>query len=338
VLTEGRAGDDAQLLELAGALDWPVDVLELQGNSNWQLVRDRIADLLGFGGPPLRLPAEAPARWPDLVLAIAGRSVSTARRIVRASGGRTRIVHLGRPVASLAGFDLVITTPQYGLPERDNVLLTPLPFCPPRDSSEPPDLGAAEAFASLPRPWTALLVGGDSGSYRLTARSVERLLATARAATADGGSVLVTTSPRTPAHAMRAVREATPDRGFFYEFERDDPNNPYAAMLALADKFVVTGESASMIAEAVSTGRPVEIVPLDERPLARALVRSHRALKRSPLGPLLDALCARGLWMPPRDLGAIHEALAEGQARRGAAGEAQRVVERIRALAGGAGS
>jgi mitochondrial fission protein ELM1 len=334
VLTEGRAGDDAQVLELAAALDWPVRVLELRNNSNWHLVIDRIVDWMGPGRAPVRLPADAPAQWPDLVLAIAGRSVSTARRIVHASGGRTRSVHLGRPVADLASFDLVITTPQYGLPERDNVVVTPLPFCTPPAPCDGEPV-AAERFRDLPRPWTALLVGGDSGSYQLGAASVARLLDAARAATQRGGSVLVTTSPRTPEPAAISLGAALPERNFFYQFRRDDPQNPYSAMLALADRFVVTGESASLIAEAVSTGRPVEIVALEEKRFAGALVRAHRWLKRGPLASLLDRLCARGLWMPPRDLGAIHAALEAAQARRASPCDSERVLGRIRALASG---
>ena len=332
VLTEGRAGDDAQLLALAAALGWSVRVLELHNNSNWHLVLDRVADWLGAGRRPVRLPADTPAEWPDLVLAIAGRSVSTTRRIVEASGGRTRSVHLGRPVADLSRFDLVITTPQYGLPERENVVVTPLPFCAP-PPARADGSGRAEPFQHLPRPWTALLVGGDSGSYRLGARGVERLADAARAATARGGSVLVTTSPRTPERATDTLAAALPERSFLYRFQRDDPDNPYAAILDLADRFVVTGESASLIAEAMATGRPIEIVALEEKPFARLLVRTHRWLKRGPFASLLDGLCARGLWMPPRDLGAIHAALAALPAGGAFRAETERVLGRVRALA-----
>lgn len=330
VLTEGRAGDDGQLLRLADALGGEQTPLALRDNTNWHLVLDRLYDLLGWARAPLRLPANAPAQWPDLVLAIAGRSVSTVRRIVAASGGTTRAVHLGRPVADLATFDLVVTTPQYGLPARPNVVHTALPFAPP---VAPPQGGAEDApFGGLPRPWTAVLVGGDSGSYRVGEQSAQRLIAACHKATADGGSVLVSTSPRTPEAVGRAVREALPERSYFYGFVRDDPDNPYAALLAFADRFVVTGESASLIAEAAAMERPVEIVPVEERPLARFLVRAHRALKRSPLGPMLDRLCARGLWVPPRDLEAVHEAFAARDAATGGRAELESVLERIRAV------
>ena len=324
VLTEGRAGDDSQLLHLAEALGESTTVLELRGNTNWHLVVDRFWDLLGLGRRPLRLPLDAPAEWPDLVLAIAGRSVSTARRIVKASGGETKAVHLGRPVANLNHFDLVVTTPQYGLPEHPGVLHTPLPFVP--EVARPSLVPEGLPFAGLPRPWTAVLVGGDSGSYRIGTRSIERLQQAITDATRSGGSVLVTTSPRTSDRAIRALRGALPERAYFYEFQRNDPGNPYISILSLADRFVVTGESASLIAEAASTGRPVEILPVEERGVAKVLVRGHRWLKGSALGPVLNAMCARGLWMPPRDLAAVHRAAAaEGGAR-----ELDRIVRRVR--------
>ena len=128
VLTEGRAGDNAQVLALARALELPYRVLTLEGNSPPQMILDRIIDFLGLDRKPRRLPADTPHAWPDLVIAIAGGSVSTVRRVVRASGGTTRSVQLGRPVASLGRFDLVVTTPQYGIPEAPNVLNAALPF------------------------------------------------------------------------------------------------------------------------------------------------------------------------------------------------------------------
>ena len=333
ILTEGRAGDDAQIERLADALGWPTRVLELVGNTVPRLVLDRIQDWLGLDRSPARLPRNAPDEWPDLVIGIAGASVSTARRIVRASGGRTRSVQLGRPVARLDRFDLVITTPQYGLPDAPNVVRTPLPFCAPVARSAGP---GAVPFADRPRPWTAMLVGGESGSYRLGRPSLERLVAAARSSAGGGGTLLVTTSPRTPAGTAERLAKLLPEGSFVYDFVRGDPENPYSAMLRLADSFIVTGESASLVAEAMSTGRPVQIVPLEAKALAAGLVRLHGVLERGPLGPLLDWLCALGLWIPPRDLGAVHRAVDRQSAAAlqpdWVARESDRVVSRVRAL------
>src|SRR5262249_56104476 len=70
--------------------------------------------------------------WPDLVLAASRRSVPVARWIRARSGGRTKLVHLLHAMAPLDLFDLVITTPQYRLPDRPTLLHLPPPPHPTR--------------------------------------------------------------------------------------------------------------------------------------------------------------------------------------------------------------
>ena len=334
VLTEGRAGDNAQVIALARALELPFRVLALEGNTVPRMILDRIEDFLGLDRKPLRLPADAPEAWPDLVIGIAGGSVSTVRRVVHVSGGVTHSVQLGRPVASLRCFDLVVTTPQYGLPEAPNVLNARLPFG--ITTSDPEHTAFwSEKLSKMPRPWTALLVGGNSGSYRLGNEAFKRIVETATRAVSRGGSILATTSPRTPSFVADALREALPAPNFVHAYEPGDPSNPYSAFLDLADHFVVTGESASMIADAVKTRRSVEIVILDPRWLSRLLVGLHRSATRLA-GGLTRALTLRGLWVPPRDLEAFHERLftveAAGGCDAASPTDDQRVLARVRAL------
>jgi mitochondrial fission protein ELM1 len=335
-LTEGRAGDNAQVVALARALELPYRILTLEGNSVPHMILDRICDFLGLDRKPRRLPADTPKAWPDLVIAIAGGSVSSVRRIVSASGGATRSVQLGRPVASLGAFDLVVTTPQYGIPEAPNVLNAALPFGTAAQDQEH-TAAWAEKLEQMPRPWTAVLVGGDSGSYRLGDEAFKRIVETATRARSNGGSILATTSPRTPGFVADALRKALPAPNFVHTFEPGNRSNPYPAFLTLADRFVVTGESASMIADAVKTRRCVEIVPLEPKRLSRLLVASHRLATRLA-GGLTRSLILRGLWVPPRDLEAFHERLfnGDGEAVAGLASgsptDDQRVLARVRAL------
>src|SRR5262249_34163155 len=101
--------------------------------------------------------------WPDLVIAAGRRNAPVARWIRRRSGGRTKLVHIGRPWAPVRWFDLVITTPQYGVPWRPNVLINAAPL-----HSVTPERLAAAAVAwdarlrALLRPWIALIVGGPT--------------------------------------------------------------------------------------------------------------------------------------------------------------------------------
>ena len=75
--------------------------------------------------------------WPDLVVAAGKRTVPITLWIKAASGGRTKLIQIGRPRAALAHFDLVISTPQYGLPKEPNVIELVLPFTSPEPVSRP---------------------------------------------------------------------------------------------------------------------------------------------------------------------------------------------------------
>jgi hypothetical protein len=177
--------------------------------------------------------------------------------------------------------------------------------------------GAAWAprLSGLPRPFTALFVGGNSATYRLDAETAARLGAAASAAAAAaGGTLLVSTSPRTSAAAAAAVVNAVTCRNVIYRWKAGDPDNPYHAFLALADRFIVTADSASLLVEACLMGKPVEIFswPMRRGPLLRLkewLWRRYGRNARGVLAVTLDRLVDWGLLKPPRDFAALHRDL-----------------------------
>lgn len=319
LLLGARAGDRAQVeilgVAVARALGWDWAARRIATNGLF-----RIPNLL-LGATLLSLDASKSDRlgppWPDLVIASGRRSVPAARWIRRQSGGRTRLVHIGRPWAPLSWFDLIVTTPQYQLPRRPNVLRNVLPLGP----LDPAKLTAAAIrwkprFAALPRPWIAVLVGGSSRPYRLDAAAAGRLAEDADAlARVLEGSVLATTSPRTPAAAADVLEAGLTAPHFLHRW-RPGADNPYPAYLALADRFVVTGDSASMLAEACAAAAArddqVHIFELPQRPDLR--LRMAGAIRRLAtahpwLRAAYDRLVAVGLITSTRDMAAFHAAL-----------------------------
>jgi mitochondrial fission protein ELM1 len=78
-----------------------------------------------------------------------------------------------------------------------------------------------------------------------------------RTIVAQGFSVMATPSRRTPPELLEAVRVGLGGaRGFVWDGLGE---NPYLALLALADAVLVTGDSANMVSEATATGSPVHI-------------------------------------------------------------------------------
>ena len=247
--------------------------------------------------------------WPDLVLFGGGRSVVDAWRIRNASGGHSRLVCIGRPAAALTAFDLVLTTPQYRLPQHPRVLHLPLPFHDPRQSVREPG-AIPDDLASLRRPWVGVLLGGDSGSYRWNEKAARRL-----AEELDGlarrcrASLAISTSPRTPAVLLDTIEAGMSSPNHVYRWRADDRANPLSAILSEASAFVVTADSASMLAEACATGRPVASQAPPLRLRARLLRRQWL-----PGRNWRERATAAGWWIPARDMHRIHTGLA-GQGR-----------------------
>jgi mitochondrial fission protein ELM1 len=296
LLTSYRAGDNAQVLGLAEALGWPFEIKRLRFRKTEfltnRLLGSTLAGMIADGSSALTPP------WPDLVIS-AGRRNEPVARWIREQSRRsaatrpTRLVHLGRPWADPRHFDLIVTTPQYRVPARPNVLTIDAPL----HRVTAPRLAEAAArwapkLASFPRPWIAILVGGSSPPYVFDAAMARELAAQANdLARQSGASLLVTTSPRTGADAVSALRPALLAPCFFHEWTADPEANPFLGFLALADAFIVTGESMSMAAEACSTGKPVYLFdmgwgwsamrqPDHSHPAATRTLRERLAPKR----------------------------------------------------------
>jgi mitochondrial fission protein ELM1 len=307
-LGQGAGGND-QLQGLARALKWPFDVKRLRYNALNYIPNP----LLGASCMTVDRARSDPlaAPWPDVVIAASRRAAPVARWIKRQSQGRTRLIHLLHTQAPLRHFDLVVTMPQYRLPVRPNVLHKLLPLNAP-DAQQLREAAAAwqPRLADLPRPRIAVLVGGDSSTYHMSAVIAAELGARASAAArAAGGSLLITTSPRTPREAAAALLRAVdcPKHVYLWHEHRGN-DNPYHAYLALADRLIVTADSASQLAEACASGRPIELFDWPSR--RRWLQRVLDPLRVLPgMTALHTAAVAAGLIKPRRDFRAFHQAL-----------------------------
>ena len=159
-------------------------------------------------------------------------------------------------------------------------------------------------------PRIALIVGGNSSSYELDAATASRLGREASAAARSlGGSLLISTTPRTPAESADALFSHVDVPAYRYRWQPNDSRNPYFAFLALADRFIVTVDSASVPVEACATGRPVAVFEWPRRPSHTAWVKG--LTERPPLRAIHRSLIDWGLIKPARDFDAYHRMLRE---------------------------
>jgi mitochondrial fission protein ELM1 len=310
VLLGTRHGDNQQLLSIASALNVPFRTIALSFN----LAATLPPAMLGAGRLSWRSQTPLAAPWPRLLLAAGRKSVPAARWIRRQSLGRTRLVHVNRPWAPLSWFDLVITTPQYALPQRPNVVCNLMPLLPPV-SERPPGNALPSGAAELPRPWTVVLVGGSSRPYELSRAAAASLAGVVNARVRElGGTAWVLDSPRTPDAAMTALEQALGVPSHISRWR--DGHRLYATLLGVADGFIVTADSASMLTEALLTGRPVTPFKLPVKPDWRwRLAAAWRAAAdRKPSSMVARGFAAAvdlGLLSSVRDLGLLHRALED---------------------------
>jgi mitochondrial fission protein ELM1 len=289
-----KQGENAQVLALGEALGWPFEIKRLVYTPYEMVVNLPVLNTLAGVVESKSSPLTAP--WPDIVISAGRRNEPVCRWIRQTADKPVRLVHLGRPWASCESFDLVITTPQYRLPEHPKVLQNELPLHRVTDVKLAQEAAKwALRLAHLPRPYITVLAGGHSGPHAFDKKAGRRLARRANAMAAEtGGSILVTTSARTPKATADALLSAIDRPAFTYRWSPDSIENPFYGLLALADTIVVTGDSVSMIAEACATGKPVYLFDTDE---GRA---SMRASASDFTSPVLDRFARR--WRKPAHL------------------------------------
>jgi mitochondrial fission protein ELM1 len=261
VMTDGKAGMEVQCVGLAEALGFEPRVKRIQVTKPWRWLPPRLVpDPLGAIGP--KRDRLAPP-WPEMLIASGRQTVAPAMAIRHASGGRTFTVQIQNPVVDPARFDLVVA-PRHDRLTGPNVIQTIGGLN--RITEARLRAAAAKfgpAFAHLPRPLIAVALGGSNRAYRFT-RAIARRLGEdlARLCRAEGVGLLITASRRTDPSIVALLRAAL--NGCAAEIWDGEAENPYLGYLALAEAFVVTGDSVNMVCEAATTGKPAD------RPSSRA--------------------------------------------------------------------
>lgn len=356
LLTGGKAGDDAQARLLASALEVAVEEKPLLFKPAYVVGKPWFR--ASFSHLAAGVDHQLTPPWPELVITIGRRPAMAALEMKKRSEGSAKIVLLGRP-RHRSGFDLVVSPAQFLVSESPEICRVPWPFLAPDKVRV---AKAAQAwkhrFDALPRPLTAILVGGATVPFSLGARAARALCEKVRTSTNREGCLYFCTSRRSSRALVDALRKGVAERPRqerLYVWSAADEENPYLALLGLADRFVVTGDSLSMMLEVAQLSKPLALFlpPHGLRPrslLARGsrpfLYRWDEDAQRFEPRGVTNALFALGCINYARDLGAIHHqllssgraaVLGEGFASRPEPLELQigRVVERVNGLMGG---
>jgi len=259
VLSNGLVGMDNQSVGLAEALGLTCVKKLIVPTFPWTKLPPNLwlspLKFLDASSDPLLPP------WPDVVIGTGRLSVAVAVAIKKASGGKTVNIRIQHPGMSMRQFDLVIT-PQHDHCRGENVIESLGAV----NHVTQAKLDAAEKkfasqFGHLPRPLTAVLLGGTNKSYVIDTAFAnsfaDKLIAALKQ---SGGTLLITPSRRTDVAALQTLRERLAGHSAIIWDGLGE--NPYFGYLALADYIIVTADSVNLASEASFTGKPVFVVGL----------------------------------------------------------------------------
>jgi mitochondrial fission protein ELM1 len=206
--------------------------------------------------------------WPDLVIASGRRAAMVARYIKRKNPDKCSLVHIMYPgPEAVNDFDII------AVPNHDNLMrgakniikVIGVPHNVDRDQLSRASLIWNDEFSNFKTPIVGLILGGATKRRGFTQQMAMKLACqTANLVNSLGGSLVITTSPRTGpllTNLLNCLSEKNIKPAFIYDWQSDDvhTDNPYLGILDSADHLIVTGESTSMCSEACATDNIVHI-------------------------------------------------------------------------------
>ena len=252
-MTEGIAGTENQCIGVAEALGMRPVIKRIHLREPWKSLSPYLGMETWWAFDPLIYPP-----WPDILIAGGRKSIAVSRYIKKMSNEQTFTVQLQDPRIRPGNFDLV-AVPAHDPLRGKNVIVT---AATPNRITDQKLKRAHEQFkdllSPLPAPRVAVLIGGNSKTHKMSEQTVDTLIQQLKALKAG---LMITVSRRTPANFREKLRAALHgDSIYFWDGEGE---NPYFGFLAYADYIIATNDSASMLSEAATTGKPLYTINLE---------------------------------------------------------------------------
>ncbi len=350
VLCDERPETTAQALALAESLGWPYERKDLRFEGASSSNSDPES--------PLPIPA-----FPDVVISAGGACAKQAQSIREQDLGRTRLVHVGCDGGESADqFDAVVTPAYAHLWPHPNRVESIAPLTRAGDKSLTCSGDAAEdLFADIPGPHVVLLVD-SSATGRLEAAALQQMASDVNnLAVRLGATAVAAVGSKLGSREYQSLGRGLEDEARVRRMDLAADPNALLAVIAGAERVVVSGNHGSLVAQAAASASCLEIYPIEEHQfwlMDRTRVWVEEVANTRPLNARgtarpqqgLEYLCARlieqGRVIPRSKPNELHQELyRRGIARpfgatadRGAPGErlrdADEVARRVRALLG----
>lgn len=245
ILSDGRMGHLNQSLAFAKYLNVSYEVVSVTFKHKWLKVLSYILDRIGIYSDKL-FAVQIDKKY-DMVVGT-GSATSYATKVL-AQKMHTKSVAMMLPRGYRYDFDILFAQSHDNPPKQENIIEIPANF----SYVEPKGLYQTQKRS------IGIVIGGDNKLFTMSKEKLQEQLDFIKEYY-TGYEIAVTTSPRT----SKEIELLVSSYGFDYEviFSKH-PINPIPDFLAQCETVFITGDSTSMISEAVSYGKSnVVVLPL----------------------------------------------------------------------------
>jgi mitochondrial fission protein ELM1 len=129
-----------------------------------------------------------------------------------------------------------------------------------------------EKLSSFTSPFISLMVGGDTKHKTFDEKKLGTMVSNLSKKVKEiGGTLLVSSSRRTNEKCIDAIEKNLNCKNYFFKWHQDIKSNPYYSFLFKSSLVIITGESISMICEALTLKKSVLLYKPEE-----SLEQKHR--------------------------------------------------------------
>jgi len=263
ILGDERPGTVSQSIALAEELKMPYEIVDLKYSKLAKIPNIFFSKSLMRLDKNSRQIVEKIKDFPKFIISAGRKSATIANYLKSRSQGKSKIIQIMNPNMDLRKFDAVI------LPYHDGIFCEKLPniintIGAITKVNEEKILQEKGRFAALFETNRSckivLMLGGSSKKTNFSEENAINLgKIVSQIAKNMNAKLFVLNSRRSGAKITQNLLSNLDCDHEIFDWEKLQGQNPYLASLAIADFFIITGDSVSMISECCSTGKPVYI-------------------------------------------------------------------------------
>lgn len=263
ILGDERPGTVSQSIALAAELKIPYEIVDLKYNKLAKIPNIFFSESLMRLEKNSRQIIQKISDFPTLIISAGRKSATIASHLKLKSKGKSKIIQIMNPNMNFLKFDAII------LPYHDGIFSQNHPNIINTIGSitkvnEEKILQEKEKFAALfqtNRDYKiVLMLGGGSKKTKFTTQNAINLGKIVSVIAKNmNAKLFVLNSRRSGAELTQSLVSNLDCDHEIFDWEKLQGKNPYLASLAIADFFIITGDSVSMISECCCTGKPVYI-------------------------------------------------------------------------------